>query len=111
MQPFIAVGMIKMPMRVYKMPHGVRAEAIQSFGDPRPRCGDAGIDEQLSIPTCEHRDIPTRTFEEGNVATKFLNGDFGCSRGLPKGDNRAFTFGKQAVRCKPERSHSRTGRG
>jgi hypothetical protein len=51
-QPLVAVGMVKMPMRVDQVLDGLDAETGDSFSDPRPRGGDAGIDRPLSLGDC-----------------------------------------------------------
>jgi hypothetical protein len=74
-QPFVAVGMIEVPMGIDQMFDRVGAEAVGSFQDARLRGGDAGIDKNLAVGARQHGDIATRAFEDADIAAQLVDLD------------------------------------
>jgi hypothetical protein len=61
MQPFIAIGVIEVPMRVNQVLDRIAAEGIERIGDPSSGTWDTGIDEKFSIAPVS-TNISLRTF-------------------------------------------------
>src|SRR5215510_7811194 len=53
MQPFVPVGVIKMPVRVDQVFDRIAAEVRQCFSYPSPCAWNAGVDEKLPIAASE----------------------------------------------------------
>ena len=80
MQPFIAVGVIEMPMGVDQVLDRIGAEFACGLQDPRTRRGDSSVDEHLAVGTGEDRDVAARALEDADVATKLMNLDGSLGR-------------------------------
>ena len=69
MQPRISIGMIEMPVRVYKVGNGVGTKIFKSLGNLVARYANAGINEYLAISASENGDVPARAFKRTYIVT------------------------------------------
>jgi hypothetical protein len=67
MQPFIARGVIEMPMRVDQVRNGIGAKIRQSFGELGTRRADAAIDEHLAIRPGQNGDVAAGTLKHADI--------------------------------------------
>jgi hypothetical protein len=79
-QPFIAVGVIEVPVTVDQMFDGIATELVCSLQESRARHGDSGVDEHLSVSAGEDGDVGARPLEDADIATKPVNLDRGFGR-------------------------------
>ena len=82
MQPFIAVGVVEVPMRVDEMLDRVGANASQGLGDLGTRTSKTGVDEELTVASRKNGDISSRAKENTHVSTEALNADGGSCRSI-----------------------------
>lgn len=82
MQPLVAAGVIKVPMRVDELLDGIRIDAGKGCRDVGPRGDDLRIDHKLSVRTCKNGDVSPGTLQDADVPPKRLHRDLGCSRFL-----------------------------
>jgi hypothetical protein len=80
-QPFIPVGVVKVPVRINEVRYRIGAETGKSLGDLGACAGETGVDEELAAATGKDSNISSCTHEHAYVATEFLDGDRGggCS--------------------------------
>jgi hypothetical protein len=57
MQPFIAVGVIEVPVSVDEVLDRLGVEGIQGVRDPRPRDRETGVDKKFAAPTGQDGDV------------------------------------------------------
>src|ERR1700730_4612517 len=88
MHPFIAAGVIEMPMRVHKMFNRVMTYAVQRFRNLWARAQISRVDNEFSIGPGQHRDVATRTDERTYISSQCL------SRDLSLGATRASASDK-----------------
>src|SRR5262245_36835615 len=62
-------------MRIDQVPDRMATERIDSPQNSRTRRGDAGIDEDLPILSCQDSDIAAGALYDADVATKFVDGN------------------------------------
>ena len=74
-QPFVAVGVVKVPVRVDQVRDRLWAKRRQRCGDLRARCRDAGIDQHLPVGAAQDRDIAAGSLEHGDVTTQSVDGN------------------------------------
>ena len=98
MKPFVAVGVIEMPVRIDQVFDWIATETAESFGYSRTRSSDSGIDQKFSVTAGEHGDISARTLENADVPAKFLNIDLGGGRRVANGGDGTFSVGEQPAR-------------
>src|SRR5216684_1072898 len=99
--PFIAVGMIPMPVGIDQILERGLTNAIERRLNPGPRHSDTSIDQQLPFRTCEHGDVPARTHQHADVAAQALNADLRVgSRFVNLGDG-TFALSKNSGRSEP----------
>src|SRR5215510_12275227 len=83
-QPFVAVGMVKVPMRVDEVLDGLGTNPGESVGNLWASTGKTGIDQQLTVSTGKNRDVPTGPQQNAYIGAELLDRDFiGC--GCPSG--------------------------
>ena len=75
MQPFVAVGMIEMPVGVDQMRNGLGAEFCQRPGNLRPRHTDAGIDQHFAIAAVEDGNISPGALKYADVVPQPMGDD------------------------------------
>src|SRR5215471_20700759 len=75
-QPFVAVGMVKVPMRVDEVLDGLGTNPGESVSDLWASTGKAGIDQQLTVSTGKNRDVPTAAQQNAYIAAELLDRDF-----------------------------------
>ena len=88
MQPFIAVSMVEMPVRVDQMLNWIIAKTHKCLLHSRAR--DSGVDKHFAIAAGEHSYVSTRTFKNANVTAKLVDGDLRASSGIADLNNRTF---------------------
>ena len=100
-QPFVAIGMIEVPVRVDEMGDGIGAESGKSFSDLRARHADAGIDKHLAVRARQHGDVAAGAFEHADIVSELVRVD-GRYRGtvLDQADE-ASRLGKRLARREP----------
>src|SRR5215469_13820406 len=74
-QPLVAIGVIKVPMRVDEVLDRIGTNRGQRVSNFWTRTGKAGIGQQLTVPTGENRDISTGPHQNVYVAAEFLDRD------------------------------------
>jgi len=89
-QPFIAVGMVEMPVRVDQMLNWIIAKTHQCLLHLRAR--DSGVDKHFAIAAGEHSYVPTRTVQNANVTAKLVDGDLRGSSGIADPDDGTFHY-------------------
>src|SRR5580693_4048453 len=78
-QPFVAIGVVKVPMRVDEVLDRVGADGCKRVGDLGTGAGKASIDKELTVATGKHGDISSSAHQDAHVAAEFLHGDSsGC---------------------------------
>src|SRR5258707_2405084 len=77
MHPRISICVIDMPMSIYQLCEGVRAQVVESCCNSRSRYCEPRVDQQLAVLACQDRDISTRALENTDVATKRVNFNLG----------------------------------
>ena len=98
MQPFVAVGVIEVPMRVNQVLDRIAAEGIERIGDPSSGAWDTGIDEKFSIAAGEHCNISARTFKNADIAAQLRNSNLRAGSSVSNGNDRTFGGGEQSAR-------------
>jgi hypothetical protein len=79
MQPFVAVGVVEVPVCVDEVPDGIGAKRRKRVIDLWTGAGKASVDEELTVATGEDRDISASAHQDAYVAPKFLDSDgAGC---------------------------------
>src|SRR5262245_12352985 len=71
-QPFIAVGVIEMPVRVDQQSEWFRAEIGKCSCNPGPGDPDAAVDQELAVGASQYRDISAGAFEHADVVPQFV---------------------------------------
>src|SRR6478736_2762498 len=89
MQPFIAISVIEMPVRVDQMLNWIIAKTHKCVLHLRAR--DSGIDKHFAIAAGEHSYVSTRPFQNANVTAKLVDGDLGGSSGIADLDDGTFS--------------------
>ena len=100
MKPFVAVGVIEMPMRIDQMLNRI-ALRLASASVIAVVTQYAGIDKKFSVAAGEHGNISTRTFKHTDIATKLRNSNLGGGRRVSNGNDRTFGGGAIAARHQP----------
>jgi hypothetical protein len=78
-QPFVAIGMVKVPMRVDEVRDGLGTNPGESVSNLWASTGKAGIDQQFTVSTGKNRDVPTDPQQNAYIAAELLDRDFiGC---------------------------------
>jgi hypothetical protein len=78
-QPFVAIGMVKVPMRVDEVLDGLGTNPGERVSNLWASTGKAGIDQQLTVSTGQNRDVPTGPQQNAYIAAELLDRDFiGC---------------------------------
>ena len=77
MQPFIAIGVVEVPVRVDKVRDRIGANARKSVGNLWACPGKTGVDEELAVATGEYSDVAPSTQQDAYIAPKSLYGDRG----------------------------------
>src|SRR5262249_16089243 len=111
MQPFVAVGVVKMPVSIDLMFDWFPANATKRFGHSPTGTGNAGISKNIASTTLEHRDIPARALQHAEIDTEFGHRDLGCCGGGSHDSDGTFFCRKQSSRCQPEGGCSNTDGG
>src|SRR4029453_19443196 len=78
MQPFVAVGMIEMPVRVDQMRHGAGTKLGGRLGDLRTPHADPCIDEDLSLRTRKNGNVASRAFKNADAVSQRMGDDRSC---------------------------------
>src|ERR1700751_2883268 len=66
-QPFVARGMIEVPVRIDQVRDGIGAEIRKSFADLGARRTDAAIDEYFAIRSGQNGDVAAGTIENADI--------------------------------------------
>src|SRR6202166_4739857 len=75
MQPFVAVGMIEVPVRVDEMRDRIGAEISKRLGDLRTRYADAGIDKHFSVRARQDGDVSAGALEYADIVSQLVRND------------------------------------
>src|SRR5580692_2542267 len=75
--PFVAAGVIEVPVRVDELFDGIRIDAGESRRNVRPCGNDFGIDQKLSVRTSKNGDVSTGAKQDADIAPKRLHRDLG----------------------------------
>src|SRR5260370_592172 len=75
MQPFVAVGMVEVPVRIDEMGDRIGAEGIKRLTHLRARHADPGIDEHLAIGSCEDGNVAAGAFEDPDIVSQLVSDD------------------------------------
>ena len=67
MQPFIAAGVIEVPMRVDQMRDGIGAEIGEGFLHLRARHADAGVNQHLAIGPGQDGNVAAGAFQNADI--------------------------------------------
>src|SRR5260370_42124177 len=82
-QPFVAVGMVEVPVSVDEVLDRIGANRCKRLGNPWTRAGKAGINEELIVATGKDRNISTSAHEDAYVAAEVLHSDGSGRRCFP----------------------------
>jgi hypothetical protein len=93
-QPFVAVGVIEMPMAIDQVFNGVGTETGEGFLYSFARSGDASFDEEFAVGACENCDVAARAFQDADIPAKLGDGDFGGGRLFPDDEDGADILGE-----------------
>ncbi len=74
-QPYVAVGMIEMPVRVDQVRDGIGAKTGKSSGDLRTRNANTGIDKQFAIGAGQDGDVSAGALEYADVVSQLVRND------------------------------------
>jgi hypothetical protein len=74
--PFIAVGVVEVPMRVDELSDRLAAKRAQRLFYPWARVGQAGIHQQLTVRSAEHGNVAARSFKHANLAAQAVYSDW-----------------------------------
>jgi hypothetical protein len=75
MQPFVAVGMVEVPMGVDQMGDGIGPEVGERLGDLRAGDADTAIDQHLAVRAGEHRDVTAGALEYADIVSQLVGDD------------------------------------
>jgi hypothetical protein len=75
MQPFVAVGMVEVPVRVDEVGDWIDAELRQRLGDLGTRYADAGVDEHLAVGAGQNGDVAPGAFEDADIVAQSVRDD------------------------------------
>jgi hypothetical protein len=75
MKPFVAIGVIEMPMRIDQMGDGVNAKIGKGPGHLGPRHGNARVDEDFAVRAGKDRNVPAGAFQHADVVPQFVGRD------------------------------------
>ena len=100
-QPFVAVSVVEVPMRIDQMFDRIVAKTRQRFNYSRFCAWYTGIDKEFSIPTREHGDISAGTFKNADIAAQLRDRDLRVCRRITNRHNRTFGGGEQSAGHQP----------
>ena len=103
-EPGIAVGVIKVPMRIDEVRNRVGSESGKGLGHLRARYADAGIDQHLAIAPGNHGDISAGTFKHTDIAAKRVSVDGRGRSAIFNEADDTSGFSEGLVRRKPTAS-------
>src|ERR1700722_4740217 len=114
MQPFVAGGVIEVPMRIDQVRDGIGAEIRQSLSELRARRTYAAIDEHFAVRPGQNGDVAAGALEHADVVPQLV----GCDRRyrgaiLEQTDEasrlrKCFAGRKPSARCRVSRSADAT---
>src|SRR5262249_11530404 len=96
--PFVAIGVVKVPMRVDQMLDRVGTDGCKCRCDLWTRTRVACVNEQLTVSTGKHRNVPTRAHKDTYIAAKFLDSNGAGRRGVPGCLHQPFVFTEYMAR-------------
>jgi hypothetical protein len=67
MKPFVAVGMIEVPVRVDEVRDGVGSETSERLLELRTRYTDSGIDQHFAVGPSQHSNVSARALKHADV--------------------------------------------
>ena len=95
--PFVAAGVVEMPVGVYQLLDRICVDARESFRNVRTGGDDFRINQQLSVRAGKDSDISTSAQKDTDIAAKVLNRHF-CGYGfLERTSNQAVGLGDKAT--------------
>jgi hypothetical protein len=95
MHPFIAVGVIEMPVRVDEVVDRARIHLSQSVGDPGARGCITGIDNHFTVSSGEDGDVSAGADKCAHISAQGLNRDVRRFRTFARRKDDVFTRGKE----------------
>jgi hypothetical protein len=102
-QPFVAVGVIEMPVGVDQVRDRLAAERLQRLGELRTRHTDAAVDQDLAVGARQHGDVAARSFEHADIVAQPVGHDRRRCGAVLDQAHEAARFGKRLSRRQPSR--------
>jgi hypothetical protein len=100
-QPFVAVGVIEMPVRVDQVRDRVAADIGQGLGDLRARYTNAGIDKNFTVGAGQHGNVAAGALEYADIISQLMRHDGRYRRAVLDQADDAACFRKGLARCQP----------
>ena len=111
MHPFVAVGVIEMPVCVDEVVDRARIYLSQSVSDPGARSCITGIDNHFAVSSSEDGDVSAGADKSTHIFAQGLDGDVSGFRTFARRNDNVFTFGKEMSWRQPRRRGQDSGGG
>src|ERR1700731_2208574 len=100
-QPYVAVGMIEMPVRVDQVRDGIGAKIGKSSGDLRTRYTNTGIDKHFAVGAGQDGDVSAGALEYADVVSQLVRNDGRHGGAILDQADDAARLRKRLARRKP----------
>jgi hypothetical protein len=108
-QPFVAVGVVEVPVRVDEVLDGIGGNRCKRVDDLWTRTGKAGVDEELTVATGMNGNISASAHQDAYVAAEFLDSDRASCCCFPRCLHEPVMLSEQMAWSEQTNSGSQTG--